>query len=161
MQKVKMSRKGQVVIPAEIRRKLKLKDSEPLFIEEDQGVIKLKPKVKLRSLCGTWPDLDIESITKEIIEDREQDATIEKKREKQIQIQEMRRKNTTFADAIDEGKLLGISSVVSLTEMIKNLGKKDEERMKITIQELKSSEILLVNVTQTIAERAGELRLKI
>lgn len=67
---------------------------------------------------------------------------------------------TTFADSIDNGKIIGISSVVSLTEMIKNLGKKDERRMKATIQDLKSSEIIFVNVTQNIAERAGELRLK-
>lgn len=65
-----------------------------------------------------------------------------------------------FADAIDDGKILGISSVVSITEMIKNLGKKDEERMRTTIQELKSSEIIFINVTQKIAERAGELHWK-
>ncbi len=40
---------------------------------------------------------------------------------------------TTFADAIDEGNIIGISSVVSIAEMIKNLGRKDEERMKRTI----------------------------
>lgn len=67
---------------------------------------------------------------------------------------------TTFANAIDNGKIIGLSSVVSLTEMIKNLGKKDEEKMKTTVQQLKSSEIVLVDVTQEIAERAGELRLK-
>ena len=32
---------------------------------------------------------------------------------------------TTFADAIDDGKIIGISSVVSITEMIKNLGIKN------------------------------------
>ncbi len=66
----------------------------------------------------------------------------------------------TFADAVDDGKITVICSVVSLTEMIKNLGKKDEERMKTTIQQLKSSEIILIDVTQEIAERAGSLRLK-
>ncbi len=65
---------------------------------------------------------------------------------------------TTFADAIDDGKIIGLSSVVSLAEMIKNLGKRDEERMRKTIQDLKASEIILVNVNQAIAERAGELR---
>ncbi len=84
MQKVRMSRKGQVVIPAGIRKKLKLKHGESLFIEEDQGMIKLKPKVKLRSLCGTWPDLDIEALTKEIIEDRKDDEEREKLIEKAI-----------------------------------------------------------------------------
>ncbi|MBU4222742.1 MAG: AbrB/MazE/SpoVT family DNA-binding domain-containing protein [Euryarchaeota archaeon] len=92
MQKVKMSGKGQVVIPAEIRRKLSIKPGEMVFVEEESGVIKIKPKTKLRSLCGTWPELDIETITREIIEDREQDAKIEKEREKQIEMQEMKRK---------------------------------------------------------------------
>lgn len=92
MQKVRMSRKGQVVIPAEIRRKLNLKQGEMVFVEEDMGVIKIKPKTKLRSLRGTWPELDIETITKEIIEDREHDAQIEKEREDQRELQEMKRK---------------------------------------------------------------------
>ena len=61
-------------------------------VEEDKGVIKIKPKTKLRSLRGTWPELDIETITREIIEDREQDAKIEKEREKQIEMQELKRK---------------------------------------------------------------------
>ncbi len=67
---------------------------------------------------------------------------------------------TDFADAIDDGKIIGMSSTVSLTELIKNLGMKDTDRMKNTIRQLKSSEIILVNVTQKIASRAGELRLK-
>ncbi len=67
---------------------------------------------------------------------------------------------TTFADAIDNGKIIGISSVVSLTELIKNLGIKNINRMQTTIEELKSSEIILVDVDQRIAEQAGELRLR-
>ena len=67
---------------------------------------------------------------------------------------------TDFADAIDDGKIIGISSTVSLTELIKNLGMKDPNRMKITVRQLKSSEIILINVTQEIATRAGELRLR-
>lgn len=73
MQKIKMSRKGQVVIPAQIRKKYKLKEGEMLFIEEDEGTIKLMPRTKLRSLWGTWPDLDIKAVTNEIIEDRKDD----------------------------------------------------------------------------------------
>ncbi len=92
MQKVRISGKGQVVIPAQIRRKLNLKQGEMVFVEEDKGVIKIKPKTKLRSLRGTWPELDIETITKEIIEDRERDAEIEKEREKQIEMQETKKK---------------------------------------------------------------------
>ena len=73
MQKIRMSRKGQVVIPAQIRKKFKLKEGTMLSLEEEEGVIKLMPRVKLRSLCGTWPDLDIETVTKEIIDDRKND----------------------------------------------------------------------------------------
>lgn len=87
-----MSQKWQVVIPAQIRRKLSLKQGEMVFVEEDNGVIKIKPKTKLRSLCGTWPELDIETITREIIEDREHDAQIEKEREKMTEMQEMKKK---------------------------------------------------------------------
>ena len=63
-------------------------------------------------------------------------------------------------DAIDDGKIMGLSSVVTLTELIKNMGKKDEKRMETSVRELKSSEIILVDVTQEIAEEAGRLRLK-
>ena len=73
-----MSRKGLVVIPANIRKKLNLQYGVKLFIEEDKGTIKIKPKVKLRSLCGSWPELNIETITKEILEDRERDEEAEK-----------------------------------------------------------------------------------
>jgi AbrB family looped-hinge helix DNA binding protein len=73
MQKLRMSRKGQVVIPAQIRKKYKLKEGEMLFLEEEEGAIKLMPRTKLRSLCGTWRDLDIETVTKEIIDDRKRD----------------------------------------------------------------------------------------
>lgn len=82
MQKIRMMRKGQVVIPARIRKKYALKEGSMLVVEEGQGVIKLMPKVKLRSLWGTWPELDFETISKEIIEDRERDEEIEKEREK-------------------------------------------------------------------------------
>ncbi|VVB93613.1 Uncharacterised protein [uncultured archaeon] len=92
MQKIRIGRKGLVVIPANIRKSLNLQYGEMLFIEEDQGTIKIRPKTKLRSLRGTWPELDIETITKEIIDDREHDAQIEKDREKQRELQEIKRK---------------------------------------------------------------------
>ncbi|MFA4955685.1 MAG: AbrB/MazE/SpoVT family DNA-binding domain-containing protein [Candidatus Methanoperedens sp.] len=83
MQKIRMMRKGQLVIPVRIRKKFDLKEGSILAVEEGDGVIKLMPKVKLRSLWGTWPELDIETISKEIIEDREHEEEIEKEREKQ------------------------------------------------------------------------------
>lgn len=78
-------RKGQVVIPARIRKKYDLKEGSMLAVEEREGVIKLMPKVKLRSLCGSWPELSIETITKEIIEDREREEKRGKEREKLIE----------------------------------------------------------------------------
>lgn len=62
-------------------------------------------------------------------------------------------------DAIDEGKLTAMASVISLTELVKNMGKKDKARMETAVRALKSSEILLVDVNQEIAEEAGRLRL--
>jgi len=67
---------------------------------------------------------------------------------------------TNFADAVDDGKIIGISSVVSLTELVKNLGMKDMNRMHKTVRELKSSSIILIDVDQRIAEHAGELRIR-
>ncbi len=63
-------------------------------------------------------------------------------------------------DAIDNGKLTGVASVFTLTELVKNMGRKDEARMETAVRELKSSEIILVDVNQEIAEEAGRLRLK-
>lgn len=88
MQKIRMMRKGQVVIPSRIRKKYALKEGSMLAVEEGEGVIKLMPKVKLRSLWGTWPELDIDTISKEIIEDRERDAEIEKERERKRDLNE-------------------------------------------------------------------------
>ncbi len=56
-----------------------------MFIKEDDGTIKLTPKVKLRSLWGTWPELDSKNIAKEIIEDRDLEEEREKEREKLIE----------------------------------------------------------------------------
>ncbi len=80
MQKIRMMRKGQVVIPARIRKKYSLKEGSMLAVEEKEGVIKLMPKIKLRSLWGTWPELDIDTISKEITEDREHEEKLEKER---------------------------------------------------------------------------------
>ncbi len=85
MQKIRMSRKGLIVIPANIRRKLNLKYGDTLSIKEEEGMIKLTPKVKLRSLWGTWPELDSKTITKEIIEDREFEEEREIEREKLLE----------------------------------------------------------------------------
>jgi len=52
MEKVKLSAKGQIVIPARIRRELGLSEGDRLFIERRQGEVILKPVVKLSELRG-------------------------------------------------------------------------------------------------------------
>ncbi len=48
---------------------------------EEHNYFKILPPTDLRSLCGSWPELDADAITKEIIEDRERDAEIERERD--------------------------------------------------------------------------------
>ncbi|MCZ7393940.1 MAG: hypothetical protein ABOK23_10110 [Candidatus Methanoperedens sp.] len=80
-----MSTKGQVIIPARLRKKYGLKKGKKLVLMEEEGYIKMLPPTDLRKLCGSWPDLDVEALTKEIIEDRERDEEIEKERERLIE----------------------------------------------------------------------------
>src|SRR3990172_3661434 len=61
-----------------------------------------------------------------------------------------------LAQAIKNQKIIGVVSVVTLTELIKNLG--EENRQKVT--ELTYTNLVFINVTQKIASRAGDLRLK-
>ncbi len=65
-----------------------------------------------------------------------------------------------LSGAISDGDLEAISSVISLTELTKKLGMIDEKRMHAIIQELLSSRLIFINVTRSIAMRAGDLRLK-
>ncbi len=64
--------------------------------------------------------------------------------------------------AINDKKMTGVVSVISLTELIKILGRKVEDRKRIsgTIQRIMSSNLILENINPTVAIRAGELRLK-
>ena len=64
-----------------------------------------------------------------------------------------------LAIAIDDEKIDAIASVISLTELVKILGARDERRMRNAIRKLKSSNLRIVDVTSAIAERAGEIRL--
>jgi len=61
-----------------------------------------------------------------------------------------------LAQALKDQKIIGIVSVVTLTELIKNLG--IENRKKIL--DLTSTNLVFINVTQRIAIYAGDLRLK-
>ncbi|CAG0948683.1 MAG: SpoVT / AbrB like domain protein [Candidatus Methanoperedens nitroreducens] len=72
MQTSRISRKGQVVIPARLRKKYGLKEGDKLvFIEQDQQVI-IKPETKLTDLCGSVkPIYTREEVRKKIREGRE------------------------------------------------------------------------------------------
>ncbi len=80
-----ISTKGQVIIPARLRKKYGLKKGRKIVFMEEQGYIKMLPPTDLRSLCGSWPELDVENLSQEIIDDRERDEEIEKERERQIE----------------------------------------------------------------------------
>lgn len=61
-----------------------------------------------------------------------------------------------LAQAIKNQKIIGVVSVVTLTELIKNLG--EENRQKVN--DLTYTNLVFINVTQKIAMRAGDLRLR-
>ena len=72
-------------------------------------------------------------------------------------------KNNSYhelAAAISDRDIEAIVSVVSLTELTKRLGIRDEKRMREIRQDLLSTRLIFVNVTPTIAMRAGDIRLK-
>jgi predicted nucleic acid-binding protein len=69
------------------------------------------------------------------------------------------KKHKKLAEAIDEGKIEAIASVLSLTELVKILGSIDIDDMRTTLRKLKSSSLRMIDVSSAIAEKAGELRL--
>ena len=73
MQTVKVTRKGQTTIPAEIREKLGIKKGDALTVEviEDKVVFRRIPN--LLDMCGIFAgEVDIEEIKKEIDKMREE-----------------------------------------------------------------------------------------
>lgn len=73
MQTITISAKGQVVIPANIRKKFDLKKGEKLAIMEEEGYIKMIPPTDLTSLCGAWSDLDAGTVRKQIEDMRKEE----------------------------------------------------------------------------------------
>lgn len=61
-----------------------------------------------------------------------------------------------LAQAIKNHKIIGVVSVVTLTELIKNLGEKNRQK----VNDLTCTNLVFINVTQKIAARAGDIRLK-
>ena len=73
METITLSSKGQMVIPARIRRKFGLTKGTKLIIVEEEGHIKMLMPEKLTALCGTWSDLDSKSIREQINRMRNED----------------------------------------------------------------------------------------
>ena len=73
METITLSAKGQIVIPARIRRKFGLTKGTKLKIMEEEGHIKMFMPQKLTALCGTWSDLDRKSIREQIDKMRNED----------------------------------------------------------------------------------------
>ncbi|HJH29676.1 MAG TPA: AbrB/MazE/SpoVT family DNA-binding domain-containing protein [Methanosarcinaceae archaeon] len=66
METITISAKGQIVIPARIRKKFALTKGTKLKIIEEEGHIKILMPEKLTALCGTWSDIDRKSIREQI-----------------------------------------------------------------------------------------------
>lgn len=65
-----------------------------------------------------------------------------------------------LAQAIQDKKITGLVSVVTLTELIKIGGTKHKEKMHNNLNSLINSNLIFVDINHNIAMRAGELRLK-
>lgn len=61
-----------------------------------------------------------------------------------------------LAKAIKNQKITGVVSVVTLTELIKILGEENRDK----INDLVYTKLVFINITQKIAMRAGDIRLK-
>ena len=77
MEVVTLSSKGQVVIPAKIRKKFLLKEGDSLVLVEENNGIRLQPLVSLSGLWGVDKVKDTSEIIKELR--KEWDDDLEKK----------------------------------------------------------------------------------
>ena len=77
MEVVTLSSKGQIVIPAKIRKKFSLKEGDSLVLVEENDAIRLQPLVNLSELWGIDELKDSGTILKELR--KEWDDDLEKK----------------------------------------------------------------------------------
>lgn len=77
MEVVKLSSKGQIVIPSKIRKRLSLKEGDSLVIFEEKNAIYLQPLVNLSELWGVDGLSDTGTMLKKIR--REWDDDLEEK----------------------------------------------------------------------------------
>ncbi|MHC1629031.1 MAG: AbrB/MazE/SpoVT family DNA-binding domain-containing protein [Candidatus Nezhaarchaeales archaeon] len=72
---IKVSKKGQIVIPIEIRRKYNIKDK--VIIKDDEGELKIIPLIPLEELFGVDGDI-MKEVAKEVVEERLEEVKREK-----------------------------------------------------------------------------------
>ncbi|WP_297055601.1 AbrB/MazE/SpoVT family DNA-binding domain-containing protein [Thermosulfurimonas sp.] len=79
MEKIcKISAKGEIVIPVEIRKKLGLKGGNQVKIQLKKGKIIIEPeKDVVEALYGKWKN---KSLTKFLLEERSRDRKVEQKK---------------------------------------------------------------------------------
>ncbi len=65
-----------------------------------------------------------------------------------------------LAQAIQNKTMVGLASVITLTELMKIRGMRDKVKMYGNLDRLLTSNLVFMDVDSTIAMRAGELRLK-
>ena len=72
MHKVTISGKGQIAIPAELRRRYDLKKGDQLILRESEDSILLCPldKNPLLTLRGKYKDDQAEALSKQLLEER-------------------------------------------------------------------------------------------
>lgn len=72
MESITLSTKGQIIIPARIRKKYGMKKGEKLLITDENNYIKIMPKTRLADLVGSVK-LDMNVVKKQIEEMRKED----------------------------------------------------------------------------------------
>ncbi|MDD5473296.1 MAG: AbrB/MazE/SpoVT family DNA-binding domain-containing protein [Candidatus Methanoperedens sp.] len=84
---ITMSAKGQVIIPARIRKMFRLKKGDKILLEVENRNIKMIPKtVDITTLVGSVKDIDMEFVRKQIEEMRKDDEERERLIEEAIKI---------------------------------------------------------------------------
>ncbi|MCL5265031.1 MAG: AbrB/MazE/SpoVT family DNA-binding domain-containing protein [Chloroflexi bacterium] len=64
----RVSPKGQITLPAQVRKELKIKPRDTVAIEMDKGVVKIKPRARLQDFYRKMPALQPPKTWEEIEE---------------------------------------------------------------------------------------------
>lgn len=81
MGEVTVTSKGQITIPADIRRRLSIVEGTKLMVIQEGGAVKIIPIVELSKLAGVDKELFIgRDVGKELEEERREDFLAEERR---------------------------------------------------------------------------------